>query len=40
MQSHGTAATRCLRIDGILAIIAATQWIIGVFIAQAFQVTR
>ena len=40
MQSHGTDASRYLRIGGILAIIAATQWIIGVFIAQAFQVTR
>src|SRR6266566_6535212 len=36
MQSHGTAASRYLRISGILAIIAATQWIIGVFIAQAY----
>src|SRR5438093_10662160 len=36
MQSHGTDASRYLRIGGILAIIAATQWIIGVFIAQAY----
>src|SRR5437773_12269082 len=36
MQSHGTAASRYLRIGGILATIAATQWIIGVFIAQAY----
>src|SRR5947208_15803094 len=36
MQSHGTDASRYLRIGGILAIIAAAQWIIGVFIAQAY----
>jgi len=36
MQSRGTAASRYLRIGGILAIVAATQWIIGVFIAQAY----
>src|SRR5438132_8518421 len=36
MQSRGTAASRYLRIGGILAIVAAAQWIIGVFIAQAY----
>ena len=36
MQSGGTVASRYLRIGGILAIIAAAQWIIGVFIAQAY----
>ena len=36
MQSGGTVASRYLRIGGILAIVAATQWIIGVFIAQAY----
>src|SRR5437660_12799785 len=36
MQSHGTAAGRYLRIAGILTIIAAAQWTIGVFIAQAY----
>ncbi len=36
MQSGVTVASRYLRIGGILAIIAATQWIIGVFIAQAY----
>ncbi len=29
MQSGGTVESRYLRIGGILAIIAATQWIIG-----------
>jgi len=36
MQSSGTVTSRYLRIGGILAIIAAAQWIIGVFIAQAY----
>jgi len=36
MQSRGTAASRYLRIAGILTVVAAAQWIIGVFIAQAY----
>jgi len=36
VQSTGTAGNRYLRIAGILAILAAVQWIIGVFIAQAY----
>jgi len=36
MQSDRTDASRYLRIGGILAIIAATQWILGVFVAQAY----
>ena len=36
MQSSGTVTSRYLRIGGILAIIAAAQWIIGVFIAQVY----
>ncbi len=36
MQPARTLGNQYLRIAGILAIVASTQWIIGVFIAQAY----